>query len=72
MAVGLKSTAQKAGFEQGYKVTAVEVAADQPAKQWLYILAYLLLAAVYGLQRLRREDPITPAAPSPLEARKHA
>lgn len=69
MAVGLKSTAQKSGFEQGYKVTAVEVTADQPAKQWLYILAYLLLAAVYGLQRLRREDPITPAAPSTLGAR---
>ena len=35
MAVGLKSGADKAGFEQGFKVTGVEVPADRPAKEWL-------------------------------------
>jgi TRAP transporter 4TM/12TM fusion protein len=55
MAVSLKSGADKAGFEQGFKVTGVEVLADRLAKEWLYLPAMLLLAAVFGLQRMRRE-----------------
>ena len=58
MAVGLKSGADKAGFEQGFKVTGVEVPADRPAKEWMYLPALLLLAAVSLAQRLRR--PIAP------------
>jgi TRAP transporter 4TM/12TM fusion protein len=56
LAVGLKSPAQKAGFEQGFTISAVEVPAERPTKEWLYIPAFLLLAAVFGLQRLRREE----------------
>lgn len=63
MAVALRSPADKAGFEQGFKVTGVEVLADRPAKEWLYLPALLLLALVYLKQRLRR-DPVAlkPAA----------
>lgn len=62
MAVGLKSGADKAGFEQGFKVSGVEVLADRPAKEWLYLPALLLLAAVYAAQRMRRETPVAQAA----------
>jgi TRAP transporter 4TM/12TM fusion protein len=54
LAVGLKSAAHKAGFEQGFKITAVEVEAQRPAKEWAYLPALLLLAAVFALQRARR------------------
>ncbi len=55
MAVGLKSRADKAGFEQGFKVTGIEVLTDRPAKEWLYLPALLLFGFVFTLQRLRRE-----------------
>ena len=55
MAVGLKSRADKAGFEQGFKVTGIEVLTDRPAKEWLYLPALLLFGFVFALQRLRRE-----------------
>lgn len=61
MAVGLKSGADKAGFEQGFKVTGVEVLADRLAKEWLYLPALLLLAAVFAVQRMRRDTVVAPA-----------
>jgi hypothetical protein len=60
MAVDLRSAADKAGFEQGFKVTGVEVPADRLAKEWLYLPALLLLALIYALQRMRRESPPAP------------
>ncbi len=60
-AVKLRSGAAKAGFEQGFNVTGVEVLADRPAKEWLYIPALLLLAAVFALQRRRPEENPPPA-----------
>jgi len=59
MSVGLKSGADKAGFEQGFKVSGVEVLADRMDKRWLYLPALLLLAAVYAAQRMRRESPVS-------------
>lgn len=61
MAVGLRSAADKAGFEQGFKVTGVEVPADRMAKEWLYLPALLLLGLVFLAQRMRRETPPVPA-----------
>ena len=60
MAVDLQSAADKAGFEQGFKVSGVEVPADRMAKEWLYLPALLLLAFIYALQRMRRESPPAP------------
>jgi TRAP transporter 4TM/12TM fusion protein len=57
MAVDLRSAADKAGFEQGFKVTGVEVVADRMAKEWLYLPALLLLLIVFLAQRMRRETP---------------
>ena len=62
MAVRLKGAADKAGFEQGFKVTGVELPADRPAKEWLYPPALLLLAIVFLLQRVRREEAIERSA----------
>ena len=59
LAVGLKSRAAKAGFEQGFTVTGIETPADRPAKEWLYIPALLLLLIVYLLQRARPGETAT-------------
>ena len=64
LAVALRSPAAKAGFEQGFTITGVEVAADRPAKQWLYLPALLLLAIVALLQR-RRPDTAPAAVATP-------
>ncbi len=66
MAVGLKSRADKAGFEQGFKITGIETAAERPAKEWLYIPALLLLLAIYLLQRARPDS--APSAPRAASA----
>jgi TRAP-type C4-dicarboxylate transport system permease large subunit len=62
MAVDLRGAADRAGFEQGFKVTGVELPADRIGKEWLYLPALLLLALIYGLQRMRRESPTAPRA----------
>ena len=64
MSVSLKGAADKAGFEQGFKVTGVEVPADRMAKEWLYLPALLILAVVFLLQRARPEDLVESPAPS--------
>ena len=53
------SKAEKLGIEQGFEITQVEVAADRPSKEWLFIPASLLLALIMLLQRgrLRRDSP---------------
>ncbi len=56
MAVDLRSAADKAGFEQGFKVTGVELPADRMAKEWLYLPAFLVLGLVFLMQRMRPES----------------
>ncbi len=47
------STAEKLGIEQGFDITQVEVAAQRPDKEWVFVPAALLLALVVLLQRAR-------------------
>ena len=54
-AVQFGSRAEKLGLEQGFKVTAIEVPADRPAKEWMFVPALALLGVVVALQRRRRE-----------------
>jgi hypothetical protein len=54
MSVGLKSPAAKAGFEQGFNVTGIEVERSRVAKEWLFVPALLLLAVIMWLQQQRR------------------
>lgn len=63
MSVSLKGAADKAGFEQGFKITGVEVPAERMAKEWLYLPALLLLAIIFSLQRLRPEEQVGRSAP---------
>ena len=51
--VDFGSTAEKLGIEQGFKITNVEVEAERPDKEWLFIPALLLLAFVVWIQRRR-------------------
>jgi hypothetical protein len=52
------SRAEKLGLEQGFKVAAIEMPADRPAKEWMFLPAIALLGLVVVLQRarLRRAD----------------
>jgi TRAP transporter 4TM/12TM fusion protein len=54
MSVGLKSPAAKAGFEQGFNVTGIEVERSRVAKEWLFVPALLLLAGIMWRQDRRR------------------
>mgnify|MGYP000845520822 CR=1 FL=1 len=58
------SQAEKLGLEQGFNVTGIELPADRPAKEWMFLPALALLALVIVLQRgrLRREPPPAPQA----------
>ncbi|MBI3453133.1 MAG: TRAP transporter permease [Rhodospirillales bacterium] len=48
------SSAKKLGLDLDWTVTSVNVAADRPAKHWMFIPALLMLGAVVGLQMERR------------------
>ncbi|MGV3499190.1 MAG: TRAP transporter permease [Hydrogenophaga sp.] len=56
-AVKFGSAAEKLGIEQSFRITSLEVPAERPAKEWLFVPALALLALVMWLQmgRVRRE-----------------
>jgi TRAP transporter 4TM/12TM fusion protein len=64
LAVSLKGAADKAGFEQGFKVTGVEVEADRMDKEWLYLPAFFLLVIILLFQRMRPEDIVDRHVPT--------
>jgi len=47
------SKAEKAGVEQGYKITALEKETGNPAKEWFYVPTLALLGVIVYLQRRR-------------------
>ncbi len=53
MSVALNSAADKAGFEQGFMIAGIETERDRPAKEWLFVPALVLLAAILFAQRRR-------------------
>ena len=60
MSVKFRSKAEKAGFQQGQKVVAMEVENKRPAAEWMFLPALGILALVIVLQRRR----IAAGAPS--------
>jgi hypothetical protein len=54
VAVAFGSAAEKAGIRRGWRVASVSVAADRPAKEWMFAPALVLLAAVAAVQAGRR------------------
>jgi TRAP transporter 4TM/12TM fusion protein len=63
MAVRFGSVAEKLGLEQSFKITAIEMPAERPAKEWFYIPALILLALIMWLQKLRMPRGGTPTRP---------
>ncbi len=51
--VKFRSKADKAGFKQGQKVTAIEKESNQPAPEWIYLPTLGVLALVVFAQRRR-------------------
>ena len=60
LSVKFRSKAEKAGFQQGQKVIAMEVENKRPAAEWMFLPALGVLALVIVLQRRR----IAAGAPS--------
>lgn len=62
-AVQFGSRAEKLGLEQGFKIVSIEVPAQRPAKEWMFVAAVMLLALIVLLQRSRlgRERKPKPA-----------
>ena len=60
------SRAEKLGIEQGFDIASIEVPADRPDKEWMFIPALGLLGVIVLLQRsrARREPPARPASPA--------
>ncbi len=57
------STAEKLGIEQSFRITALEVPAQRPAKEWFFVPALALLALIVLMQRRRVHlEPPAPAA----------
>jgi TRAP transporter 4TM/12TM fusion protein len=57
------SRAEKLGLEQGFNVASIEMPAERPDKEWMFLPALALLGFIVFLQRLRlRKNPVTPAA----------
>jgi hypothetical protein len=53
MQVQFGSRAEKLGIETGFQITKVELPADRPAKEWMFIPALALLGLVGWVQRRR-------------------
>lgn len=53
LAVKFGSRAEKLGIEQGFAITAIELPAKRPDKEWIYLPALALLGLVVWLQRRR-------------------
>ena len=66
-AVRFGSTAEKLGLEQGFRVVSIEVDAQRPSKEWMFVLAVVLLAVIMLLQR-RRLVVERARAPGPASA----
>jgi TRAP transporter 4TM/12TM fusion protein len=63
LSVALRSPAAKAGFEQGFAITGIDVEGDRVAKEWMYLPAFALLGIVVVRQR-RRPPPGALATPT--------
>jgi len=62
--VAFGSQAEKLGLEQGFKITGIEVAADRPDKEWMFIPALIVLGLIIMLQRARGRRSAPRAQPA--------
>jgi len=62
------SRAEKLRVEQGFKISSIELPADRPGKEWMFLPALALLAVVVFLQRRPRRARGAVAAPAKAPA----
>jgi hypothetical protein len=62
--VDFGSKGAKIGLAQGQKIVAVEVPADRPRKEWMFVPALLLLGLVVWSQRRRMQHAGGSAVPA--------
>jgi hypothetical protein len=53
VSVQFGSQAEKLGLEQGLRITHIEIPADRPTKEWMFLPALVLLGVIVFLQRAR-------------------
>ena len=58
-AVKFGSRARKAGFEQGWDISHVQVPTDRPVKYWFFLPGFLLAGLVWWMQGRRMRAPLT-------------
>jgi len=51
--VGFGSQSEKLGLEPGFKISTIELEAERPDKEWMFVPAFLLLGLIILLQRTR-------------------
>jgi hypothetical protein len=56
------SKAEKLGIEQGFKIAGIEMPADRPKKEWVFIPALALLGVIVALQMARGRREAAPRA----------
>jgi hypothetical protein len=57
------SPAEREGIDFDWEIRTIELPAQRPPKEWMFVPALILLTAVVGLQRRRRNaDAVAPAA----------
>jgi hypothetical protein len=54
------SKAEKLGIEQGFKIAGIEMPADRPKKEWVFIPALALLGVIVALQMARGRREAAP------------
>ena len=62
---GFGSPAAQAGLDWGWEIQHIQMEAERPAKQWVYIPTVMVLLALAWLQRRRREEVAVAATPVP-------
>ena len=60
--VGFSSPAEKAGIDFDWQINRLEVAADRPHREWVWIPALLLLAGIFFSQRRRKHSLVQATA----------
>ena len=61
-AVRFGSQAEKLGLEQGFTITTIELpSGERPAKEWMFVPAFVLLGLVYAMQKPRQRRRETEA-----------
>ncbi len=62
--VQFNSKAEKLGIEQGFKIASIEMPAERPSKEWVFIPALVLLGIVVAVQLARQRREAVPGKPA--------